>query len=192
MSDQGTWIPTNFRYLTGQMLDAGLGESLLGGYVQRFVATAALKFGELVQLSSITAGEVITGTANLDRTVGVVVGGTNTVMEVLTDSALVGVTTVADAGESVLVQRLGTVRCILDTDDIGIGDLVKPSAITAGRVGKGVAGLTVDAGAVAVTSSAANGAIISGDLPAAPVIGISQTAETVAGNPILVVLRGLI
>ena len=47
-------------------------------------------------------------------------------------------------------------------------------------------------GASTVFSSASSGAIISGNGPATPIIGFTQTTETVANNPILLLLKGLI
>lgn len=194
MTDYGSWKPTNFRYLTGEMLDAGTGPALLGGIVTRLAAAATIKFGQVVQIGPTTAGRVLTDTNTLYNTVGVAVGGLATDGEVLTDSALVESTVVAaNVGDMVLVQRSGIVQVALDTDDIAIGDLVIPSAVTAGRVGKGTAGYTAPvSGSTTMTGGSATGAAIVGNAPAVPVIGFSQTTETVAGNPIVLLLKGLI
>ena len=192
MSDYGSFNPSNFRYLTSEILDAGAGAAILGGVTLRMAAAASLLFGDVVQVTG-TAGRVDKATTNLWKTCGVVVGGVDTDNLVLTDSAGVGVTLCAtDAGDEVLVQRAGVCYMALDTVDIAIGDSVIPSAITAGRASKGAPALIAPStGSTTMTGGSTNSAAIEGNGPAVPIIGLSQTTETVAGNPIIVLLKGL-
>ena len=100
------------------------------------------------------------------------------------DANVVGVAdnTVASADETVRVQFCG--KATLTGDGaVTIGDKVGGTGVTtAGRVATLASTLSVDAGGTTVTSTAANGAIISGDSPANRVLRRALTAAAGAGN----------
>ena len=90
--------------------------------------------------------------------------------------------TVTAADETVRVQFCGKTTVTAD-GAVSIGDKVGGTGVTtAGRVATLASTLSVDAGGTAVTSTAANGAIISGDSPANRVLGRALTAAAGAGS----------
>lgn len=222
INDRGTWRPTNFRYTTHKMSDGGPDNatSLLGGNVVTLIANGTLLLGDMVQITT-TNYRVNKSTSTLNSTIGVVVGGEsfgglvgNGEMAVITNPALYGVATAATVNRRVLIQTQGIVQVVSDgTTTITAATPIAPSASTAGQVTTGVSGYTatvtpavgtlvIAAGAVGVTSTAANGAIITGaptatatiagNGPLVPIIGIALNGATnVAGTVFLVLLKTL-
>ena len=192
MTSYGTFKASNFRYLTGQMLDAGaVPSSFLGGTVNQMIAGGALNFGDVVQVTATTAVQVNKATTALYLTIGVVVGGTVTNNEILTDSTLVGTASgqcAAAQGASVMVQRSGVVQVLTDTSAIVVGSLLSPSAATSGSAALGsTAGFTAATGAqTSVTTG------IVGSVPLVPNIGFAQTLNGSAAVVIVAYLKGLI
>lgn len=206
IKDFGTWRPTNFRYLTGELTDGANNTpfgSPLGGYVINMYAHGTLLLGDVVQM--YTTNYQVFKSTTITTPVGVVVGGekfpTSGKAGVSTNPAYYGVATAATDGRGVLVQILGLAQVVSDgTQTITAGDPIITSTTTAGQVTKGVAGFTatalvgslvIAAGATPVTSTAANGAIITGaptvtinnNGPANPIIGVAVTGATnVAGT----------
>lgn len=149
----------------------------IGGHTMRCTAAAAVKLGDIVYLSGTRTVNKSTTLSNHKLIVGVVVGGANTEMKYVTDSAQYNVLTVADANELVLIQYSG-IAYVIAAAAIAVGVPLIPDTSTAGRVKAaadlaGAAGdlavsaltvgtLAIAAGAVGVTSTAANGAIIEG------------------------------
>lgn len=179
MAGFGTFKPTNFRYLTGQMLDAGAAaNSFMGGIVNQMIANVALNFGDLVQVTATALG-VSKLTTTPFNTIGAVVGGLSTNGEILTDSTLVGTSLGActtAAGQSVLVQRSGVVQVLTDASAVLIGSLIAPSTGTAGSAALlAAASLNVATGANTL-----------------PCIGWSMTANGSAAVPIVLYMKGLI
>lgn len=175
--------PSTFRFINNQSEygDANLFPTI-GGDVMIMQATASLNIGDVVQLDGVNMGGVIKATTNPGRTIGVVVGGDSNQDGSIFDFAqstvaaegaliLTGVLA-AIAGQKVWVQTKGIVFVVSDAA-IGVHASISASVTTAGRVAPAVNAATIAAGAVAVTSSAANGAIISGNDFATPVIGKS-------------------
>lgn len=110
----------------------------LGGDVTTFIADIALNVGDTVYYSAV-GGHVTKSVtiANYARLIaGVVVGGTKTQMNALTNSTDVGVAQAAAIGEYVLVQQSGLVQVLSDAAIAAIGAVI-PGATTAGRVGAG-------------------------------------------------------
>jgi hypothetical protein len=89
------------------------------------------------------------------------------------------------AGQPVLLRVKGTAIAEAGAA-VAVGDAVAMDA--QGRVVPAAA-LTVAAGATAVTSSAANGAILAGGVPPVHVVGDALQAATAAGQPIEILLR---
>lgn len=179
MAGFGTFKASNFRYLTGQMLDAGANtNSFMGGIVNQMIANVALNYGDIVQITATALG-VSKLTATPFNTIGVVVGGLSTNNEILTDSTLVGTALGACTtapGQSVMIQRSGVVQVLSDTSAILIGSLIAPSTGTAGSAALlAAASLNVATGAATL-----------------PCIGWSVTANGSAAVAIVAYLKGLI
>lgn len=190
----GSWKPTNFRYLTGSLtpdVPASATNPGLGGSVVNLTSGGNVNFGDVVQHTT-TAFKVNKATTTLNLVCGVAVGGQlsqSSLPEVLTDSALVGVYKVAAAAQAILVQTTGIVMVAIDSASaVAAGDPIIPSAVTAGRVTKGIAALTIAAGATPVTSSAAT-AVVAGNATAIPIIGHALSAGTSAGDVIYILLQ---
>lgn len=139
-----------------------------GGSVFHAKAGAALLLGDTVYISAALTVNKSATVGDHAKVCGVVVGGKNTFFEVCTKKTDYGVITAADANEEVIVLFRGFTFVLADAAVIANGALLVPSTTTAGRVKAGAAitvtatGLTIAAGATPVTSTAANGAIISG------------------------------
>jgi hypothetical protein len=157
----------------------------IGGAVIKMKAAAALKLWDVVYLSAALTVNKSATVGNHSKRIGVVVGGANTDNTVVTDSALYDSMTVADADEDVLVQVAG-IAYVIAGGTVNAGDRVIPDTGTAGRVKAGAvitataanptqAASSVDSGAVAVTSTAANGNIITNG-------AITAGAITMAGD----------
>jgi hypothetical protein len=175
--------PTNLQY-SGQQnqFEDAYGVPSLGGQVMQFTAGASLNVGDAVQISgSLTVNKA---TTNPSKVIGIVVGGqsmqgdgalfesqgTNSASDIaLIQSAQLA----AIANQTVFILTFGVFYVIAD-GAIANGAPIKISASTAGRVTSGTVGLTINAGATAVTSSAANGAIVGGD-------GVSGVFGTLIG-----------
>ena len=93
----------------------------------------------------------------------------------------------AASGETVRVQIAGKCTAIADAA-ISVGARVGAPTTTAGRVAAASNTLAVASGGTSVTSTAANGAIVSGDPVLSRVLGIALTAAASAGDAITVLL----
>lgn len=171
----------------------------VGGLVFRAKAAAALNVGDVVYWSTGTAVNKSTS-AGLTITAGVVVGGSSLdAGRVLTAHQRTGDIGLqaAPSGGVVLVCKIGIIRVVADTSTILVGSQLKQSGVTAGRVALATTGITatqtgstINSGGTGVTSTAANGAIITdgaitvvGD-SVGTVIGRAITASSVAGTVI--------
>jgi hypothetical protein len=135
-----------------------------GGIVVPLIPAAALLLGDAVYLSADKTVNKSAVAANGALRCGIVVGGDATGDEITDDVAAYGVrqANLANGSGRVWVCFLGVAYVICDAA-IAVGVGIAPSVAVAGRVRPAVA-LGVAAGAVAVTSAAANGlADISGD-----------------------------
>ena len=102
-------------------------------------------------------------------------------------STLVGVAnTACVSGGTAQVQYSGKATVVADAT-VTVGDRVGAPTTTAGRVKTIASTLAIGSGATAVTSSAANGAIITGDPGTSRVLGRALTAGA-AGAPITILL----
>lgn len=138
------------------------GNSNIGGNVQFEVASAALKYGDLVfRLPGGRVGKSLESSVYPAFFVGVVVGGSVTGYAASSDSALVG-TQVSAAGERVLVQIDGVAYVPADVSlQVRLGDPIIAGTTTAGRALGGstasysniTAGLAIKAGASALVKS---------------------------------------
>lgn len=136
-----------------------------GGIVLPFIGAAVLNLGDLVWLSADITVNKSAVLADHIKSIGVVVGGDLTGMEAGGAKAQYGVKAVnslaAGIGPNVLVQVYGAQYVVCDAAT-AVGPICA-SIILAGRV-RAATPLAVAAGAVAVTSVAANGVTdISGD-----------------------------
>jgi hypothetical protein len=126
------------------------------------LAGNTVKVGDVVCVTDDEEVTITTTAASHAKRIGVVIGGERTYMQVVRPDDLNAVgQTAATAGERVIVCTRGIVYVVTGAA-IAVGAPIIPSVTTAGRV-EAAAAYTVAAGAVAVTSSAANGAIISGE-----------------------------
>lgn len=140
----------------------------VGGETRTYLAGATLVVGDVVYISGDNAVNKSTTLADHEKVAGVVIGGRSTAMRAKLDSTDLG-TTAAVVNRPVIVLRFG--RAWIRTgavtglggDTVRAGIRCKPSTGTSGRVSPATTAFTIAAGAVAVTSSAANGAIVSGD-----------------------------
>lgn len=135
-----------------------------GGIVVPLIPAAALLLGEAVYLSADKTVNKSAVAANGALRCGIVVGGDATNDEITDDVTAYGVrqANLANGSGRVWVCFFGVAYVICDAA-IAVGVGICPSVAVAGRVRPGVA-LGVAAGAVAVTSVAANGVTdISGD-----------------------------
>ena len=147
-----------------------------GGHCFPLEAAAALNVGDVVYVSAANRVDKI-ATANIGKRAGIVVGGFKTRFRTLPENK-VGTVAADAAGQIVLVCFGGRARAVAD-GVIAAGDRVV-AAGTAGRLITGAA-LTIAAGAVAVTSTAANGDIISGHGENS-VVGVAATAAAGAAS----------
>lgn len=140
----------------------------VGGATRTYLAGATLVVGDVVYLSGDNTVNKSTTLADHEKVVGVVIGGRSTSMRAKLDSTDLG-TTAAVVNRPVIVLRAGRTWIRtgavtgLGGDTVRAGIRCKPSTGTAGRVSPATTALTIAAGGVAVTSTAANGAIVSGD-----------------------------
>lgn len=159
-----------------------------GGVIMPFAAAAALNVGEAVWLSADYTVNKSTVATDHQKVIGVVVGGVragplgaaggniDSAEPIYDPVAIAAGLLAANAGEQVLVCMFG--ECYVITDAaIAAGVRICPSTTTAGRVRAGTDPV-VAAGATAVTSSAANGAIITGDAFAR---GVGKLLEASSG-----------
>lgn len=155
-----------------------LNELVPGGEVIQFTASGTLLVGDLVYFSAASTVAKSNNTANHTKIAGVVVGGQSTDGAIIDEETYVGITAATD-GQTVLVLVRGLayvkgaaaiaagLPLVADTTTAGRVKAATDFAVTAPTIGTitvsaptiGTLDATVDAGAVAVTSSAANGAI---------------------------------
>lgn len=147
-----------------------------GGLAFPLEAAAALNVGDAVYVSAANRVDKV-ATANVAKRAGVVVGGFKTGFRTLPE-VKVGTVAADAAGQLVLVCFAGRARAVAD-GVVAAGDRVV-AAGTAGRLIAG-AGLTIASGVVAVTSTAANGDIISGHGENS-IVGMAITAAAGAGS----------
>lgn len=154
-----------------------------GGMVIPFTASGDLKAGDAVYLSAAATVAKSTTASNHDKVIGIVIGGDSLGGDVVDDSALVGtIVALSGAKVQVLVQGVGyvvTAAAIaagvsIVADTVTAGRVKASAAVTATGANPTQAASTIDAGATGVTSSGANGAIITNG-------AITQGAVTVAG-----------
>jgi len=155
-----------------------------GGIVLPFVGAAVLNIGDAVYISADLTVNKSTVATDHQKRVGIVVGGDLTGMEAGTALAQWGTrpanSLTAGVGPNVLVLFLGVSYVVCDAA-IGAGVGIAPSTTVAGRVRPATA-LAVAAGAVAVTSVAANGTSdITGD-GMTRVLGILLEAASAPGD----------
>lgn len=156
--------PTNLPWIAHRIPST---DAEIGGAVMICTAAAALKLGDVVYLSGTRTVNKSATVGNHALVCGVVVGGTNTGMQADYNAANYNSIVAADANEQVLVQYNG-IALVICKAAITIGRTVIPDTTDAGKVKDSavltstVGTLVVDSGATPVTSTAANGAIISG------------------------------
>ena len=93
----------------------------------------------------------------------------------------------AASGETVRVQIAGKCTVVADAA-ISIGARVGAPTTTAGRVATVSNTLAIASGGTTVTSTAANGAIVTGDPVVSRVLGIALSAAAAAGDSVTVLL----
>lgn len=184
----GSHKPTNFPWL---MMSESLGEDNvgIGGMVIRAKAAAALNIGDAVFISAANTVNKSTTAADYQKRAGIVVGGENMFMTVLQDDDDIG-EIAADANEDVLVCIAGMCRGVAGAT-LAAGDRLIADGSTAGRLKVGaIITATVDSGGTTVTSTAANGAIITvaGD-GISTIIGQAWTAAAAAGDKFTVFMQ---
>lgn len=132
-----------------------------GGFVELLTAAAALNVGDAVYASANDTVDKSASAGNQGKAVGIVVGGESTGFECCDQATDVGAAAATAANQKVWVLRKG--KCFVPTDAaIAAGVSIAMSTGTAGKV-RPATNPVIAAGAVAVTSSAANGAIVTGD-----------------------------
>ncbi len=182
--------PTNLPWI---MMNDSLGEDggqfAVGGVVFVATAGAALNIGDAVFISGVgTVNKSVTA-ADHQKRCGIVVGP---VARAVVSSFQKVIQRINDVGlqaaatnDPVLVCFGGLCYAVADAA-ITVGVAVAPSTTVAGRV-RPATNPVVAAGATAVTSTAANGAIITGD-GFNRIIGMAFDASAAAGNIIRVLV----
>jgi hypothetical protein len=129
-----------------------------GALVIAVAAAAALNVGDTVWFSADRTVNKSAVAADHQKLAGVVVAGAP-----IYDPNLIaaGVAAATGAGDTILIAIAGEVYVITDAA-IAVGLRIAPSTTVAGRV-RPATDPVIAAGGVAVTSTAANGAIITGD-----------------------------
>ena len=203
--------PTNLGYLVLEAdpvlegaADYSSPNNAFGAYCFRAKAGGTLLIGDVVYWSA--TGTVVnkSTSAGLTLTAGVVVGGQSidaaNVLRAHQRSADIGLTA-ALVNKAVLVAKIGIVYVVADTSTILVGSILKQSAVTAGRVALGAvitatqAASSIASGSTPVTSSGANGAIITdGAITVAgdsmgTVVGRALAASSVAGTVIKAIIN---
>lgn len=166
---------------------SGEDKDTVGGVVILAKAAVSLLGGDAVFVSDdLTVSKSVTA-GDYSRRCGIVVSGnkvwSGSGLYIPDDSSLVGVS-VADPDKDVLVCIQGLCYGIAGAA-LTAGNSLVASTTTAGRLVTG-ASLTIAAGAVAVTSTAANGAIISGH-GQNQIFGVAWKSATL-GSPVLVLV----
>lgn len=179
-----SYQPTGEPWEIAQEDDVGLSP---GGKVLRLTAAAALNIGDFVFLSAAKTVNKSIVIADHRKRIGVVVGGARTDGRVMQDTTNVGMQAAA-INEEVLVCVSG-VAYIVVAAAIAAGVHIKPDTVTAGRVQAAGSGFAIAAGAVAVTSTAANGDIITGDGETI-IAGMTLEAAAAAGDKVLALISG--
>lgn len=155
------WGTTNLPYVRHEPSNADNQDEYVGGTVVRFKAGAALNVGDVVYISAANTVNKSATTADYAAFAGVVVGGTDTAFDCISNDSDVGIAACSASGEYVLVQVTGLAW-------------VKAAAATA--VAKTV-GVVTTAGQVD-DSTATAGAYV----------GTSVTAATNPGDAILMLI----
>lgn len=102
-------------------------------------------------------------------------------------TTLIGVANAACASGGTTQVQISGIASVLADATVSVGDRVGAPTSTAGRVKTVASTLAIASGATGVTSSAANGAIVSGDPGTSRVLGRALTAGTV-GQTISILL----
>lgn len=181
--------PSDFRYVGFQDPNDAITVPSSGGLVLKFTAALSLNVGDCVQISAANTVTKLTTTGN--RVIGIVVGGGSLPNDDLFEAGGATIPSLLQTG--VLAALVGQdvyvlvhgVAWVRGDGVITNSAQIKMSGTTAGRVIIAVSALTVAAGATPVTSSAANGAIISGDDAVGQVIGKNISATTADGDVFL-------
>lgn len=158
-------VQEGYLILRDSMVTAAEGGSDLiypGGIVLPFIGAALLNIGDVVWLSADNTVNKSAVLADHSKVIGVVVGGDATSGEVGGPKSAYGAKAANSvaAGMNVLVHVYGAQYVVCDAAT-AVGPICA-SITVAGRV-RAATPLVVAAGAVAVTSTAANGAILTGD-----------------------------
>lgn len=151
-----------------------------GGLLEVFTAAAALNVGDAVFISAAKTVNKSVAAADHNKRCGVVVGGQKLGRGVVQRKLDVGVQAAA-ANERVYICFAGVCYVVAQAA-IAAGAPIKLDVTTAGRV-LTAAVLTIAAGAVAVTSTAANGDIINGE-GESRILGHAIEAAAAAGDKI--------
>jgi len=174
---------TNFQYWGARRTASEVGQStpVVGGQVVYLKATSAIPLGYLAAIDTANALQVVIAPAASNDTIGVCIG-------YLDNTGFENYSAGPAAGQTAIIQISGIASCIADSA-ISVGDRVMSGSTTAGRVATAaVAG--VAAGATAVTSTAANGNILSGDgANFTHIVGKALQAAAAAGGAVLVLLH---
>lgn len=163
---QNSYDPSRFDFITFSEDDLTGGDihETIGGATLVFKAAASLALGDAVCITAAnTVNKSTTATVHQSR-VGIVVGGRQTYYKCMSQKTLYSQSApivAALTNEEVFVLIQGFIWCIGDAT-IGIGVRIAPSTGVAGQV-RPATDPVVAAGATPVTSTAANGAIITGD-----------------------------
>jgi len=158
----------------------------IGGNAVCLKAGGALKVGDAVYVSADETVNKSTGNV-AGNWVGVVVGGEATRLRTQPEVPT-GADAATAAGQLVIVAIQGSVAEAVADGALAVGSWVKFSTTTAGRLVQ-AADLGIAAGSTAVTSSAANGDIVSGD-GRRKILGMALTATSAAGQKFKVLIGG--
>lgn len=130
--------PTNFTWVSAE--EADLGADTPGGLVRRYLSAGTLLVGDVVFLSAALTANKSAVEADYNKHLGVVVGGTQTGMEILQDDIDIGVNA-ALIGQEVWVCYAGKAKVVTGAA-VTLGDKITGSTVTAGRVA--TASITTD------------------------------------------------
>jgi hypothetical protein len=174
---------TNFQYWGARRTASEVGQTtpIAGGQVVYLKATSAIPHGYLVAVDTANALQVVTAPSAADTTIGVCVG-------YLDNMGFENYSGGPAAGQTAIIQVSGVASCVADSA-INVGDRVVSGSVTAGRVKTAVVA-GVASGATTVTSTAANGNILTGDgSNFTHIVGKALQGATAAGQAVLVLLH---
>lgn len=187
---------THFEYWGARATPSEIGDTLPrpGGQAIYLVATSAIPLGYLVAQDLTTDMQIVTAPASSVNVLGVCVGyrGLDGFDHFDAGPA---------AGMTAIVQISGIVSCYADSA-VTRGDRLVSGSTTAGRVATAaalsatIANATIPAGATGVTSTAANGAIVTVPNPVfagnganlTSIVGKALQSAAAAGDSVLVLL----